>query len=80
MFESRISAGETEKVHGWEKLHEKRSRGHSIWKDMRKSALRGIASWQLKKTEHCYSVSTSCSKSTLSYVFGMLVLGTNLIA
>ena len=27
MFESRISAGETEKVHGWEKLHEKRSRG-----------------------------------------------------
>ena len=73
MFESRISAGETQKVQ-WEKLHEKRLRGHTIWKNMRKSALRGIANWQIKKTEHCYNVSRTCSKGTLSYFLKCLYL------
>ena len=46
MFESRISAGATEKLPGWEKLTQKRLRGPTIWKDMLENALRDIAKWR----------------------------------
>ena len=45
MFESRISAGVTEKLPWWEKLTQRRLRGPTIWKDMLKNALRDTANW-----------------------------------
>ena len=42
MFESRISGNTTEKLPGWENITRKLWRGLMIWKDMRKSALKGI--------------------------------------
>ena len=50
MFESRISAGATEKLAGWATIFaQKQSRGRTTWKDMLENALRDIASWQTKK-------------------------------
>ena len=51
MFESRISAGATEKLPGWHKHREKLQRGHTTWKDMLENAWNRIANWQTKKTE-----------------------------
>ena len=45
MFESRVSAGATEKLPGWDKLRAKTS------------AWNGIANWQTNKTEQLYKVS-----------------------
>ena len=38
----------------------KRSYGHVIWKGVRKSALKGVVNWRLKKTQQIYKVSTPC--------------------
>ena len=39
---------------GWEQPHAKKGpRGHTIWKDTRKSALRGVAKWQIKRQSNC---------------------------
>ena len=60
MFESRISAGATEKLPGWEKLHAKTvSCFFLTWKVMRKSAWKDLTNWQ-KKEEQLYKVSTPC--------------------
>ena len=42
-FESRISAGATEKLRRWESLTQRRLRGPTTWKDMRKNAV----SWMI---------------------------------
>ena len=49
LFESRISAAATDQVPGWVK----RSGGPTTWKDMRKSALRGVANWQVRRQSNC---------------------------
>ena len=59
MFESRISAGATEKLPRREKPHVKQPRGLTPWKDMLENALWETASWQ-KKTEQLYKVSSPC--------------------
>ena len=51
MFESRISAGGTEKLPGWEKPHEQRWRGPMILKDMLEHALNDM---------QFYKVSSPC--------------------
>ena len=43
MFESRISAGASEKLLGGRNLTQRRSHGRTTWKDMLKNALRDIA-------------------------------------
>ena len=43
MFESRISAGVTEKLPGWDK------RGPTTWKDRLENAWNGIANWQTRR-------------------------------
>ena len=50
MFESRISAGATENLPGWEKPHAKTA---ATWKDMLKSALIRVAIWQTKRQSSC---------------------------
>ena len=49
MFESRISAGATEKLPGWDNLARKLQRGPATWKDMLENAWNGIANWQTKR-------------------------------
>ena len=60
MFESRISAGATEKLPGWEKPHEKRLRGPTIWKDMHKKCVERYCELANKKTEQLFKVSGPC--------------------
>ena len=38
---------------GWKNLTQKLSRGHTIYRDMRESALRGTVSWQTKRQSKC---------------------------
>ena len=59
MFESRISAGATEKLPGCENITQTLPLGHTIWKDMRKSALRDCQVAN-KKTEQLHKVSSPC--------------------
>ena len=49
MFETRISAGATEKFQDERNLAQKRLRGPTMWQDMPKNALRDIANWRTKK-------------------------------
>ena len=59
MFESRISAGATEKLPGRENFTQKLSRGHTTWKNMLKNALRDIENWR-KKDSSCTKSQTLC--------------------
>ena len=52
MFESRIAAGATEKLPGWQKPH-KQTRGPTTWKDMLKNALNGTVNWRTKRQNSC---------------------------
>ena len=61
----RISAGAKEKLPGEKNFMPTRSPGHTIWKDMRKSALRGIANWPTKRR----SSSTISSLCLDTYLF-----------
>ena len=54
--ESRIAAGATEKLPGWEKLHAKTV----VWMDLRKSALKDIVNWQTRRQISKTKVSTPC--------------------
>ena len=56
MFESRMSAG----AQGGKNLTLKQLRGLTTWKNMLKHVWRDIASWQTKKTQQLYKVSTPC--------------------
>ena len=50
MFESRMSAGATQKLPGCEKPYAKKElRGPMTWKDMLTNALREIPNWQIKR-------------------------------
>ena len=49
MFESRLSAGATEKYQGGKNLTQRRLRGPTTWKDMNKNALREIANWRTRR-------------------------------
>ena len=60
MFESRIPAGATEKLPGWENLTHKRQRGPTTWKDMLKTALSGTVNRQTRKWSKVYKVSSPC--------------------
>ena len=61
MFESRISAGATEKIYqGGKNLTPRLLCGPTTWKDMLKNALRDTANWQIKETEQLYKVSSLC--------------------
>ena len=51
MSESRISAGETEKLQGLEKLTQNRLRGPTTWKDMLKKCVERYCELANKKTE-----------------------------
>ena len=53
MFESRISAGATEKLLGCEKPHAKTVSSPVTWKVMLKSALKDIVSWRIKRRSNC---------------------------
>ena len=55
MFESRISAGATEKLPGWENLTQRRWRGLTTWKDMPENALSDTTSWQTKEWSTVHS-------------------------
>ena len=44
---------------GKKNLTQKQSRGHAIWKDTRKSALKDVVSWRTKR-QRLYKVSTPC--------------------
>ena len=59
MFESRISAGATEKYQGGKNLMQKLWRGPTIWKDMLKHAWKDIANWLTKRRSN-YKVSSPC--------------------
>ena len=50
-FGSRISAGATENYKDGRNSKHKRSYGHMIWKGVRKSALKGVVNWRIKKTQ-----------------------------
>ena len=41
-------------------LTQKQSRGPTIWKDMRKTAVKDIVGWLIKKTKRLYKLSTPC--------------------
>ena len=50
MFESRISAGATEKLPGWEKnITQRRLRGPTTWKDMLENSWKEIGNWRRKR-------------------------------
>ena len=49
MFESRISAGATERYQGGKSLTPKQSRGSTTWKDMLENAFRDVVRWHTKK-------------------------------
>ena len=71
MFESRISAGAIEKLPGCGRnLTQKRSRGHTIWKVMRKYAWKDLADWptkglstSTKSQVHVWTTTTSRKKN-----------------
>ena len=48
MFESRISAGATEKLLGGKSLTKQLSRAHTIWKDMRESVSKDVRTGEQK--------------------------------
>ena len=60
MFESRISAGATEKMPGWEKPHSTTVAWSYGMEGHAKKCVENIVKWQTKKTEQLYKVSTPC--------------------
>ena len=60
MFESRISAGATEKFLEWKKLHAKQLHGLVTWKDTLKNVWKGTGNLQTRKVEHQHKVSSPC--------------------
>ena len=54
MFESRVSAGATEKLPGWKKnFAREQQHGPMTWRDTPKNAWRDIVKWQTKKWSNC---------------------------
>ena len=53
MFESRISATAAENYQDGRNLTQQLSRGPTTWKVLRKSAFKGIVSWQTKRQSSC---------------------------
>ena len=61
MFESRISAGATENLPGWDtNLPRKQWRGPTTWKDVLKKCVERFCELANKKTEQLYKVSSPC--------------------
>ena len=60
MFESRISAGATDKLPGWGKPHAKKKKGCVVVRhgNMLKNALRDVANWRTK--DRAAEVSSPC--------------------
>ena len=61
MFESPISAAATENLFGLRKPHAQTvAWSYDTWKGMRKFSLKDVVSWQLRKVEQLYKVSSLC--------------------
>ena len=70
MFESRISVGATEKLQGCKNVTQRRSHGLTTWKDMLKTASKGIVNWQRRRKSnytkfqlHAWMITTSRRRS-----------------
>ena len=70
MFESRISAGATEKLLEWKKLHAKQLHGLMTWKDTLKNVWKGTGNLQTRKLStntkfqvHAWMIINSSRKS-----------------